>query len=162
MGRFFDGRRRSLQSGMAGGLYTKRARGLGISDLRRIGIALRVRWVWKDRCDGRRPRTNEKAVLAIFQAATVFNLGNGESTHFWTDRWLNGASIEELAPTVFTTVSARKRKALVADAMTNNEWVRHITGPLTMQVVIEVEKIYDLLETVELATAGHFHLGPDG
>jgi hypothetical protein len=49
--------------------------GLGISDLRRTGVALRVCWVWKDRRDGIAPRTKERAVLANFQAATVFSLG---------------------------------------------------------------------------------------
>lgn len=56
--------------------------GLGISDLRRTRIALRVRWIWKDRHDGRAPRTTERAALALFQVATVFNLGNGESIFF--------------------------------------------------------------------------------
>lgn len=74
---------------------------LGISDLRRTGVALRVHWVWKDHREGQVPRTKERAVLAMFEAATVFTLGNGESTFFWTDRWLNGASIQSLAPTVF-------------------------------------------------------------
>lgn len=125
--------------------------GLGISDLRCTGVTLRVRWVWRDRCNGRWPRTTERAALAIFQAATTFSLGNGESMYFWTDRWINGFSIEYIAPTIFATVSARKRKTLVADALPNNEWVRHITGPVTMQIVAEVEKICDLLENVELS-----------
>ena len=41
--------------------------GLGISDLRRVGVALRVRWVWRDRIEGRRPTTREKSALALFQ-----------------------------------------------------------------------------------------------
>lgn len=68
--------------------------GLGISDLRRTGVALRVRWVCRDRAAGRAPRTKERAVLALFQAATIFTLGNGESTYFWTGRWINGESIQ--------------------------------------------------------------------
>jgi hypothetical protein len=40
--------------------------GLGISDLRRDGVALRVRWVWHDRTSGLRPVMTEKAVLALF------------------------------------------------------------------------------------------------
>ncbi|XP_066311432.1 uncharacterized protein [Miscanthus floridulus] len=57
--------------------------GLGVSDLRRAGIALR--------------------------AATIFTLGNGESTFFWTDQWLNGSSIKAIAPAVFAAVSCRKK-----------------------------------------------------
>ena len=55
---------------------------LEISDLRRVGIALRVRWVWCDRIEGRRTATREKSALALFQAATVFSVGNGQSTYF--------------------------------------------------------------------------------
>lgn len=72
--------------------------GLGIADLRRTGVTLRVRWVWRDRQRGLAPATYEKAALALFQAETVFELGNGESTFFWTDRWLAGSSIQQLAP----------------------------------------------------------------
>jgi hypothetical protein len=124
--------------------------GLGISDLRRMGVALRVRWVWKDRHDGRAPRTTERAVLALFQAATVFTLGNGESTFFWTDRWINGESLQHLAPTVFAAVKPRKRKATVADALNDFAWVRHIAGPRTMQLVVEFGRICDLLEHIQL------------
>ncbi|XP_066392411.1 uncharacterized protein [Miscanthus floridulus] len=81
--------------------------GLDVSDLRRAGIAL--------------------------QAAIVFMLGNGESTFFWTDRWLDGRNIEDAAPAVFAAVKARKRRATIAEALHNNAWIRHITGPLTMQ-----------------------------
>lgn len=123
---------------------------LGISDLRRTGVALRVRWVWRDRQNGKALRTKERAVLALFQAATVFTLGNGESTFFWTDRWLNGSSIEDLAPTVFAAVCARRRMTMVAEAITNDAWVRHIVGPVTMQLLIEFGRLCDLLEDVQL------------
>jgi hypothetical protein len=49
---------------------------LGVSDLRRAGIALRVRWEWQARVE-RRPAlaSKEQAVVGVFQAATVFMLG---------------------------------------------------------------------------------------
>lgn len=56
-------------------------------------------------------------MVAIFQAATVFTLGNGESIFFWTDRWLHGSSVKTIAPAVFAAVSARKKKATVAEAL---------------------------------------------
>jgi hypothetical protein len=68
--------------------------GLGVSDLRRAGIALRVCWEWKARTErwlglG----SSERSVVVVFQAATIFSLGNRESTFFWTDRWIQGSSI---------------------------------------------------------------------
>jgi hypothetical protein len=57
--------------------------GLGVSDLRRAGIALRVHWEWQARTkDWPLLHTDEHAVVVVFQATTVFNLGNGESTFF--------------------------------------------------------------------------------
>jgi len=91
--------------------------GLGVTDLRRAGVALRVRWVLSDRLNGRLLASNEPMALALFQAATVFRLGNGRSTFFWTDRWLNGSSVQMLAPTVFRSVNARKKKSTVEEAL---------------------------------------------
>ena len=124
--------------------------GLGISDLRQTGIALRVRWIWKDRRLGRAPRTSERSALALFQAATLFILGNGESIFFWTDRWLQGESVQSIAPAVFAAVRPRKRRATVAEALPNLAWVRHICAPITMQLVVEISRLCDLLEHVRL------------
>jgi hypothetical protein len=125
--------------------------GLGVSDLRRAGIALRVRWEWKARTERRLGLcSDERSVVAVFQAATIFSLGNGESTFFWTDRWIQGSSIQVLAPAVFAAVSTRKRRATVADALHQDAWIRHITGPLSMQVLMEFDRMCDILEEVQL------------
>ncbi|WVZ88335.1 hypothetical protein U9M48_034869 [Paspalum notatum var. saurae] len=100
--------------------------GLGISDLRRVGIALRVRWVWKDRREGRYPETKERSVLALFHAVT-------------------------LAPVVFRSVSSRKLKVTVAEALHNNDWVPHVTGPATLQLLVEIGRLCDLLDGVNLS-----------
>ena len=113
---------------------------------------MRVRWVWRDRLNGRPPTTKEGVVLALFQAATVFHLGNGQSTFFWTDRWLNRSSIQTLAPNVFQTVKARKRKATVVEALHEFAWVRHIQGAITMQLLVEFAGLCDMLDQVHLST----------
>ena len=113
--------------------WPKELGGLGISDLRRVGIALRLRWVWRDRRASRMPVSRESVVLKLFQAATVLTLGNGESTFFWTDVWLDGRCIEDIAPSIFATVSARKKKTVVAQALAGDAWVRHVQGPVTAQ-----------------------------
>ena len=126
--------------------------GLGVTDPRRAGVALHVRWVWRDHLNGRTPATKEGVVLALFQAATVFHLGNGQSTFFWTDRWLNGSSIQALAPNVFRAVKARKRKATMAEALHEFAWVRHIQGALTMQLLVEFTALCDMLDQVHLSS----------
>jgi len=54
--------------------------GLGVSDLHRVGIALRVRWVCKARAAGVWPQNHDKAAIALFQATTMISHGNGESS----------------------------------------------------------------------------------
>ena len=77
--------------------------GLGIRDLERAGLALRVRWLWYTRTDDNRAWqgldlqfTPEERVL--FFASTTMILGDGLTALFWDDRWLQGQSIRELAP----------------------------------------------------------------
>lgn len=139
--------------------------GLGVSDLRRAGIALRVHWIWRDRRDGTWPGNCEKAALAVFQAATIISLGNGESTYFWTDRWLNGSSLQQLAPAVFAIVPVRKRRATVAEALPNDRWTSHLAGALTMQVIVQLDDICNRLEEVVLSDQPDtftWGLTPDG
>lgn len=90
-------------------------------------------------------------VRVVFQAATTLTLGNGESTLFRTDRWLDGSTIRDLTPTIFACVRPRKRSATVTEALHNQSWVRHFVAPLTMQVVMEFDGLYDCLESVHLS-----------
>jgi hypothetical protein len=52
-----------------------------------------------------------------------------------------------LASAVFAAVNVKK-KVMVAKAMNNNAWVRHINGPLTMQVLLEFSRLCDLLDDI--------------
>jgi hypothetical protein len=61
--------------------------GLGVADLRRAGVALRLRWPWLQRVEPERawtslPDKDDRQVTAVFQAATASTLGNGETTLF--------------------------------------------------------------------------------
>jgi hypothetical protein len=38
------------------------------------------------------------------------DVGNGESTLFWTDGWLQGRKIEDLAPLLFVVIPQTRRK----------------------------------------------------
>jgi hypothetical protein len=58
-------------------------------------------------------------VVAVFQVATTYTLGNVMSTFFWTDNWLNGSRPMTLAPVVFDVVNFRKKKVMVAIAKKN-------------------------------------------
>lgn len=77
--------------------------GLGVHDLERTGLALRLRWLWFSRTDDPRAwsgldlqfSTDERA---LFFASTYWTIGNGHCAKFWEDRWLNGRSIREITP----------------------------------------------------------------
>jgi hypothetical protein len=57
--------------------------GLGVSDLRCADVTLRVCWEWQARTEDRSSlRIDERAVVVVFQAATVFNLGIGNPPSF--------------------------------------------------------------------------------
>jgi hypothetical protein len=51
-----------------------------------------------------------KIELDAFAASTSMVVGNGESSLFWGDRWLDGKSIREIAPEVYVLISKRCRK----------------------------------------------------
>jgi len=47
---------------------------------------------------------------ALFDMAVDAVAGDGESILFWTDRWLNGGTLAELAPNLFRAVPKRSEK----------------------------------------------------
>jgi len=62
----------------------------------------------------------------------VSEIGYGAATLFWTDRWICGQSIADLAPQVLALVFKRKRnKRTVLEALADLTWVRDILGTLS-------------------------------
>ena len=78
-------------------------------------------------------------------------MGNGENTLFWTDRWLLGTRLEDLAPSVFQAVPARVRKArTVAEALVDHSWVSDIRGALSLHGLVEYLELWDALTDFQL------------
>ena len=119
---------------------------------RRAGIALRVRWLWRERVQGRVSAQADPVVQALFRAAAVLKLGNGRSTLFSKDRWLDGQCIKDLAPSVVLAVKPRKRNATVEEALQNDAWVRHVNGPVTAQLLLELSCLFDRLMDIDLSS----------
>ena len=105
------------------------------------GYALRMRWLWAKRTDPNRPWSAlpdhaESLVLDMFNASISIQIGNGQRSYFWTDRWIQGRSIKDLAPALLAAVRPRaQRQRTVAEGLSNRAWVRDITGALTVQVI---------------------------
>jgi len=84
--------------------------GLGILDLEIMSWALQVRWLWFAKTDPNRSwkkglnihvHPNACALVAI---ALESEVGDGNNTLFWSDRWLMGCSVADVAPLVVANV----------------------------------------------------------
>jgi hypothetical protein len=87
--------------------------GLGIPNLKLLNLALRCRWSWLQKVDPSKAWADfniqtPSLCSAIVDAATYYELGNGERARFWKDRWLGGEKVEDIAPHVALLVSKRR------------------------------------------------------
>lgn len=129
--------------------------GLGIPDLRLLGLALRLHWEWlrrtaPDSACASLPSRAEKHVQAMFQASVIIELGDGSRALFWTDSWLPGGPISAFAPALFGAVPPRRRKRCVRNALTDMAWVDEVTGAPTAPVLCDFVDLWELLEGIEL------------
>lgn len=112
--------------------------GLGIHDLKRFGRALRLHWLWlqqtkPDRCCCRMPVKDDNTTMAFYMASTSAELGDGTQIKFWSDQWLQGKRIAEVASYLVGAVSRRRLSSrMVVEALENRRWLRDVTGALTI------------------------------
>jgi hypothetical protein len=98
------------------------------------------------------PSSSELKVRAMFQVSVIIQVGNGKHTLFWIDRWMEGSSIESLAPLVVAVMSKRTRKnRLVADALRDDQWIRDISGSLSVQALAQYVLLWDRLQPLHLS-----------
>lgn len=78
---------------------------LGRPNLQYQGWALQARWLWLQKTDASRPWRDmdlpiQPQVRKFFVNSVVSIVGNRTNTLFWSNRWLEGCSISEVAPEV--------------------------------------------------------------
>ncbi|KAM0889642.1 hypothetical protein ACQ4PT_027585 [Festuca glaucescens] len=130
--------------------------GLGVLNLKLLGFALRARWLWLRRmrrgCWTYLPLQVEPEVQDLFDASTRIVLGDGRTTLFWTDPWLNGTPLRASAPALFAVVSsASQHSRTVESTLLNRRWIRDITGPLSVPVLTQFLRLVDALHLIVLA-----------
>jgi hypothetical protein len=133
--------------------------GLGVHDLERTSLALRLRWLWLSRTDNRRAWHGldlqfTAAERSLFFASTTMTVGNGLNALFWEDRWLGGRSISEIAPQLYACVPKRRRKGrTVANGMLGHNWARDIHGVVGLHEIGQYLTLWRMVDAVVLSEA---------
>ena len=129
--------------------------GLAISNIQNVCWVLRMRWLWLQKSDPGRPwgmfqLQIHKNVKAFFSMVVVAEDGNGARTLFWSDKWIHGQRVADIAPQVFAIVPKRRMKRrMVLEALTN-PWVSELQGALTAGVINEFLGLWDVISAVIL------------
>jgi hypothetical protein len=131
--------------------------GLGVPDMERTDLALRMRWQWLSRTDDQRAWHGldlhfPAAERAVFFASTSMAIGNGRTALFWEDRWIGGRAVSELAPQLYDCVPKRRRKTTtVAAGLEANSWARDIHGVLGVHEVGQYLCLWQAIAHTKLA-----------
>jgi hypothetical protein len=130
--------------------------GLGILDLKRMGMALCLCWQWFQRTDPSKPWSKllinvDSCTDALFDASLNIIPGNGKNILFWSDTWLEGSRLVDRWPDLVTVVPLRHRRKLTLDsALRNSRWIRDICGPLTVLIILQYLDAKQCIDHIQL------------
>jgi hypothetical protein len=95
--------------------------------------------------------TEDKQTSAFFGSSVCFLLGNGETFLFWSNPWLMGSSLFELALEVVNAVPARwQNQWTVVASVVGMSWTADITRALTVQDLVQFINLYQRLQGMHL------------
>ncbi|GJN24422.1 hypothetical protein PR202_gb12160 [Eleusine coracana subsp. coracana] len=85
---------------------------LGILNLETLGWALQIRLLWLHKTDPNQQWRSFNIQVpceaqAMFALSVTTEVGDGANTLFWSDRWILGQAVRDLAPTLMNHVSKR-------------------------------------------------------
>lgn len=132
--------------------------GLGVLNLRLMNQALRMRWLWFEKMGMDKPWHGlpmplRPETLHLARAAMHCSLGNGQRINFWSDRWINGQSIEQLAPNLMGFVRPADRRMCAASALTSQTWLQSIRGAPSVPAIAEFLDLWETLSRFQLSAA---------
>jgi hypothetical protein len=85
---------------------------------------------------------------ALFWACTKIELGDGEKTSFWHDKWCDRGPLQAWAPELYKIATREKRT--VAKEIKGNNWIRSIAR-LNMPIQFsQYQEICDVIATLQL------------
>lgn len=83
--------------------------------------------------------------------AFVSEVGNGKHTLSWTDHWIFGQRVVDLAPRLFEAIPIRRvKQCTVHEALTERSWVFYVKGALTVGVIVDFLHLWEVLYNFEL------------
>jgi hypothetical protein len=93
----------------------------------------------------------------LFNAATRVTLGDGLKVSFLSSSWLNGQTLQGIAPQIFQ--ASKRKKALVHDALTDSRWIADISMEnFSVEHITQFVNLWGLLQEVTIRLFGHSHL----
>jgi hypothetical protein len=129
--------------------------GLGVLNLEKFAMALRLRWPWLEWKDKGKiwsgtgnPCTDKD--MEIFYAATTISLGNGRKTLFWHAPWVHGRKPKDIAPRIFDI--CKRKKWMVDQALRNDDWIPKLSDSATISIehLTEFVQLWALIQRVHL------------
>jgi hypothetical protein len=110
-----------------------------------------MRWLWLQKTEPGRPWSGLSIQIptkarVFFARALIPEVGDDENTLFWTDRWLHGEIISELASRLFGIIPKRlAQKRTVKEALSNSRWIEDIRGALTVEALTDYLRLWEML-----------------
>jgi hypothetical protein len=134
-------------------LRPKNLGGLGIKDLEKFNMTLRLRWLWHNWDQQEKPWKNmlkidEPEIRWLFFCSTSVLVSDGKSTPFWEARWLNGAAPKDLAPNLFR--SSRYKRRSVYKELQGLNCIRNLGDITTEDMLEEFTMLFMALNLVTL------------
>jgi hypothetical protein len=73
--------------------------------------------------------TGDRETRDLFSSLAAIEIGSGARVMFWSDRWIWGRTVAEIAPLLITLVPTRVRnRRTVEEACRNNAWILDCQG----------------------------------
>jgi hypothetical protein len=89
---------------------------------------------------------------AMFAASIKSVVGDGASTLFWTDRWIQGKSIVDLAPDLVVAVPRRLlKRRMVQEALCSGIWANDVRNNLSDRAFFQLICIWVTVQEFQLA-----------
>lgn len=123
-----------------------------------------IRWLWFLKTDPNRAWAGlniqvHANSIALFSIAMESKVSNCNTTLFWSDKWIFGCSIADLAQVVVEAVPARVRhNHIVAEAMINQNWAVDVQGNLTLVGLFEYFQLWDTIHELAFSQEEGRHL----